>query len=305
MGGGRGRRRGAQLALPGAAQGPAHRRPLGAALAGAGSCAALPRRGAATLRQPAAGSAAGQEEPRVAGHRRTGQRAWRVAGCRRAGRQARRLAGSARRGGSGRLRHRASCARAPVRRALQEAGDHRGAAPPAVRRRAGRAWQGAGGAAAPPARPCPSAAAVPHLQARACCSDLEARLQAQRAHVTPVSRRLASNRSAAGYTNYGERLYVEGRLEALRRDKAVRARGRWPPTLGHGGALPTAVDGRRGRRRRSSAVPLPSAPLLPRARLQGYLAPLTSRQSARRLSARQPLCPSAPSTRRSATWRTR
>ncbi len=45
----------------------------------------------------------------------------------------------------------------------------------------------------------------------------------QQVYVTPVSQQLASNRNAAGYKNYGERLYVEGRLEAMRKEKEVRA----------------------------------------------------------------------------------
>ena len=52
--------------------------------------------------------------------------------------------------------------------------------------------------------------------------DLELQLQTEQVHVTPVSAALASHRTAAGYANFGERLYVEGRLEALRKQKLVR-----------------------------------------------------------------------------------
>lgn len=47
--------------------------------------------------------------------------------------------------------------------------------------------------------------------------DLELQLLTQQAHCTPVSRALASHRNAQGYASYGERLYVEGRLDAMRR----------------------------------------------------------------------------------------
>lgn len=43
----------------------------------------------------------------------------------------------------------------------------------------------------------------------------------QQVHVTPVSQHLASHRNASGYRNYGERLYVEGRLDAMRKEKEV------------------------------------------------------------------------------------
>jgi hypothetical protein len=49
----------------------------------------------------------------------------------------------------------------------------------------------------------------------------------QQVHVTPVSQHLACHRNAAGYKNYGERLYVEGRLDAMRKEKEVRKSGGW------------------------------------------------------------------------------
>lgn len=55
--------------------------------------------------------------------------------------------------------------------------------------------------------------------------DLEVRLAMAKAHVTPVSKALAANRSAGGYANYGERLYFEGKMEAVKREQAAeRAR---------------------------------------------------------------------------------
>lgn len=53
--------------------------------------------------------------------------------------------------------------------------------------------------------------------------ELQAQLATQRAYCTPVSRVLASHRSARGYTSYGERLYVEGRMDALKRERAAKA----------------------------------------------------------------------------------
>lgn len=48
--------------------------------------------------------------------------------------------------------------------------------------------------------------------------DLELQLATQHVYVTPVSQALASHRTAGGYSSYGERLYVEGRLEAMRKE---------------------------------------------------------------------------------------
>lgn len=52
--------------------------------------------------------------------------------------------------------------------------------------------------------------------------ELQAQLATQRAYCTPVSRVLASHRSARGYTSYGERLYVEGRMDALKKEQAAK-----------------------------------------------------------------------------------
>lgn len=55
----------------------------------------------------------------------------------------------------------------------------------------------------------------------------------QQVHVTPVSQHLASHRNAEGYRNYGERLYVEGRLDAMRKEKEVGG-WRWASRWAHG-----------------------------------------------------------------------
>ena len=44
----------------------------------------------------------------------------------------------------------------------------------------------------------------------------------EQVHIAPVSNKLAGNRNAGSYRNYGERLYVEGRLEAMRKEQMVR-----------------------------------------------------------------------------------
>ena len=61
------------------------------------------------------------------------------------------------------------------------------------------------------------------------CRDLDVQLKMQQVHVTPMSQQLACQRNAVGYKNYGERLYVEGRLEAMRKEKEVSCRvPAWP-----------------------------------------------------------------------------
>lgn len=49
--------------------------------------------------------------------------------------------------------------------------------------------------------------------------ELETQLATIQVHCTPASRQLASHRTASGYSSYGERLYVEGRLGALQRER--------------------------------------------------------------------------------------
>lgn len=71
-----------------------------------------------------------------------------------------------------------------------------------------------------PAVHAPAPQYTPHALSAA-RRDLEVQLKMQQVHVTPVSQALASHRSAAGYKNYGERLYVEGRLDAMRKEKEV------------------------------------------------------------------------------------
>jgi len=53
------------------------------------------------------------------------------------------------------------------------------------------------------------------------CRDLERQLQSSQKHIAPASNKLAGNRTAGSYSNYGERLYVEGRLEAMRKEQLV------------------------------------------------------------------------------------
>ena len=65
-------------------------------------------------------------------------------------------------------------------------------------------------------------AAVPAVPRR----DLEIQLKMEQVHIAPASDRLASHRSAGAgaggaYCNYGERLYVEGRLDAMRKEQMV------------------------------------------------------------------------------------
>ncbi|PSC72051.1 expressed ef-hand domain-containing [Micractinium conductrix] len=52
--------------------------------------------------------------------------------------------------------------------------------------------------------------------------DLEAQLKMEQVHIAPVSNKLAGNRNAGSYRNYGERLYVEGRLEAMRKEQMAQ-----------------------------------------------------------------------------------
>uniref|UniRef100_A0A1D1ZUM1 PFU domain-containing protein n=2 Tax=Auxenochlorella protothecoides TaxID=3075 RepID=A0A1D1ZUM1_AUXPR len=54
--------------------------------------------------------------------------------------------------------------------------------------------------------------------------DLELQLRMAQVHLDPVSQSLSAARTPDGYTNYGERLYVEGRLEALKREQAAARR---------------------------------------------------------------------------------
>jgi hypothetical protein len=51
--------------------------------------------------------------------------------------------------------------------------------------------------------------------------DLELQLATQQVYCTPVSRALAAHRTVGGYSSYGERLYAEGRLEALKREAEI------------------------------------------------------------------------------------
>jgi hypothetical protein len=61
--------------------------------------------------------------------------------------------------------------------------------------------------------------------------DLEIQLKMEQVHIAPASDRLASHRTAGAgaggaggaYRNYGERLYVEGRLDAMRKEQTVGA----------------------------------------------------------------------------------
>ena len=59
---------------------------------------------------------------------------------------------------------------------------------------------------------------------------MEIQLKMEQVHIAPASDRLASHRTAGGggaggagaaYRNYGERLYVEGRLDAMRKEQMV------------------------------------------------------------------------------------
>lgn len=51
--------------------------------------------------------------------------------------------------------------------------------------------------------------------------DLELQLATQQIYCTPVSRALAAHRTVGGYSSYGERLYTEGRLEALKKEAGI------------------------------------------------------------------------------------
>lgn len=55
------------------------------------------------------------------------------------------------------------------------------------------------------------------------CRDLEVQLKMEQVHIAPTSNKLAGHRTAGSYRNYGERLYVEGRLDAMRREQEVGA----------------------------------------------------------------------------------
>jgi hypothetical protein len=56
--------------------------------------------------------------------------------------------------------------------------------------------------------------------------DLEIQLKTAQVHIAPASGRLAANRNAGTYRNYGERLYVEGRLEAMKKEQLVGGRSK-------------------------------------------------------------------------------
>lgn len=47
----------------------------------------------------------------------------------------------------------------------------------------------------------------------------------EQVHIAPTSNKLAGHRTAGSYRNYGERLYVEGRLDAMRREQEVGDEG--------------------------------------------------------------------------------
>ncbi len=49
----------------------------------------------------------------------------------------------------------------------------------------------------------------------------------EQVHIAPTSNKLAGHRTVGSYRNYGERLYVEGRLDAMRREQEVGAVGRF------------------------------------------------------------------------------
>lgn len=80
----------------------------------------------------------------------------------------------------------------------------------------------------------------------------------EQVHIAPTSNKLAGHRTVGSYRNYGERLYVEGRLDAMRREQEVGGRGvevvvvvggggvvcqaasaRWPGWDGHRPGLPS------------------------------------------------------------------
>eukprot|EP00887_Chlorella_sp_A99_P002366 scaffold10.g2366.t1 len=52
--------------------------------------------------------------------------------------------------------------------------------------------------------------------------ELEAQLKAEQVHVTAVSQALASHRIKGTYANYGERLYVEGRIDAMKKEREAQ-----------------------------------------------------------------------------------
>ncbi|KAL4440425.1 hypothetical protein ABPG75_003426 [Micractinium tetrahymenae] len=52
--------------------------------------------------------------------------------------------------------------------------------------------------------------------------DLEVQLKMEQVHIAPTSNKLAGHRTAGSYRNYGERLYVEGRLDAMRREQEAQ-----------------------------------------------------------------------------------
>lgn len=56
------------------------------------------------------------------------------------------------------------------------------------------------------------------------CRDLEIQLKTEQVHVTAMSEKLAAHRIKGTYGNYGERLYVEGRIEAIKKEQEVG----WP-----------------------------------------------------------------------------
>ncbi|KAL4431755.1 hypothetical protein ABPG77_002971 [Micractinium sp. CCAP 211/92] len=52
--------------------------------------------------------------------------------------------------------------------------------------------------------------------------DLEVQLKMEQVHIAPTSNKLAGHRTVGSYRNYGERLYVEGRLDAMRREQEAQ-----------------------------------------------------------------------------------
>ena len=52
--------------------------------------------------------------------------------------------------------------------------------------------------------------------------ELEMELATQQVYCTPISQALAAHRTASGYSSYGERLYLEGKMDALRREEQAK-----------------------------------------------------------------------------------
>lgn len=55
------------------------------------------------------------------------------------------------------------------------------------------------------------------------CRDMEIQLKTGLVHMAPATTKLVGHRNSGAYRNYGERLYVEGRLDAMRREQEVCA----------------------------------------------------------------------------------